>query len=60
LIFLETESNYNTDEDKLLLDELSYKMGSDMNFIFHHVSCIPKEENEKFRFIKNNLNINTD
>jgi phenylacetate-CoA ligase len=59
-IFLETESDYNTIEDKILLDELSYKMGSDMNFVFHHVSCIPKEENGKFRFIKNNLNINTD
>ncbi len=54
-VYLEADENYNTEEDKLLKDELSYKIGSDMELIFHHVSNIPKASNGKFKLIINNI-----
>ncbi len=54
-IYLEVEEGYDSKEDKLLRDELAYKIGSDMEFVFHHVSHLSKTENGKFKFIINNL-----
>lgn len=54
-VYLETEAGYDVLEDKLLKDELSYKIGTDMNIVFEHVSNIKKEKNGKFKLIINNL-----
>lgn len=54
-IYLEVDDGYDKTQDKLLSDELSYKIGTEIKQIFHHVSHIPKEKNGKFKLIINNL-----
>ncbi len=54
-IYLEVDEDYDKSQDMILQKELSFKMGYDMNFIFHHVDNIPKEKSGKFKFIVNNL-----
>jgi len=54
-IYLEVDENYDKDQDIILQKELFFKMGHDMNFIFHHTTNIPKEKSGKFKFIVNNL-----
>jgi len=51
------EKQYKEQHEHMILEEMKYRFGENMRFIFVKVNEIPKESSGKYRLIKNSVGI---
>jgi phenylacetate-CoA ligase len=57
IIRIEKEDKYSNKIESIILKEARKRVGNDMEIVFEYVSEIPKEQNGKFKFVIQKMNI---
>ena len=54
-VYLETDSRYKSNMDKIIIDKLHYYMGDEVDVRVHPVKEIEKDPSGKYKFVINNI-----